>query len=70
MAKNFFTKAHIKWKTRNLSKVELLYRDFVILVGSGSGVDTILNLEFFPPKFELIYYLKDIFYICHLFPSS
>ena len=45
------------------NKVESLYRDFVILVGAGSGCDTILNLEFFPPKFELIYYFKEIFYI-------
>ena len=43
-------------------KVELSYQDFVILVGLGSSCDTILNLEFFPPKFELIYCLKDIFY--------
>ena len=28
---------------RALAKVELSYRDFVILVGSGSGCDTILN---------------------------
>ena len=48
-------------------KVELLHRDFVILVGTGSGCDTILNLEFFPPKFELIYYCKHIVYICHCF---
>ena len=35
-----------------ISKVELSYQDFVILVGPGSGCDTILN---FPLKCLLLY---------------